>query len=325
MRLTSYAIVFIIVISPFLFISGQSSKAAIEDQKLRIYYDNVIDNAIQDAAFILSRHKHEDSSTARQMAADAFFDSVYYSFGSYIDPASKARVDACVPVLVFLEKEGFYLYALNPYKNISGQSETRHTWFPIKHYIGGTLSGRFSVRYTLGDEIYVYDRIDMVLLHGDHQDFKDKIAFFNDAQTYENLKIAAVKDSVQREIMRYMNEFNQWASGKSLYVSLKFPSIDDSSWKRALTDEGILVFAQGFPVLSGKSYSHYALGGARVIRKAPVAGYLWQGLLYYCHTDCKYYQNTVITDPSFDENSILYFSDAYEAAQNGYFPCMVCN
>jgi hypothetical protein len=324
MKLTNLAVIFVIIISPFLFISTQTSKVAIEDQKLRTYYDNIIDNAIQDAAFILSRYGHDRSSNARQIASDAFFDSLYYSFNSYTNPTSKARVDACLPILVFLEKEGFFLYALNPYKNVHGQTEIKHTWFPMQHYIGETLSGRFSVRYTLDNSVYVYDQIDNAFSGGNYQEYKDKIPFFNDVQTFENLRIAAIKNSVQKEIMSYMNQYNQWSSGKSLYVSLKFPSIEDSDWKRAIADEGILVFAQGFPVLSGKSYSHYALGGARVIRKAPIAGYSWQGLPYYCRTDCKYYLNTVLTDPSFDKDSIIYFSDAYEAAQNGYFPCLHC-
>lgn len=324
MKLTSFAVIFIIIISPFLFINVQSSKAAIEDQKLRVYYDNIIDNAIQDAAFILSQYTHEGFSNARQIAADTFFDSLYYSFNSYANPSSKARIDACVPVLVFLEKEGFYLYALNPYENSSGQAEVRHTWFSVQHYIGETLSDRFIVRYTLDEDVYIYDKMDKAFLQGNYQEFKDKILFFNDIKTFENLRIAAVKNSVQKGIMLYINQYNQWASGKSLYVSLEFPSIDDSDWKRALTDEGILVFAQGFPVLSGKNYKHYALGGARVIRKAPITGYSWQELLYYCRIDCGHYLNTVLTDPDFDRESIIYFSDDYEAARNGYFPCLHC-
>lgn len=324
MKLTSLAVVFVIIISPFLFISAQTSKAAIEDQRLRTYYDNIIDNAIQDAAFILSQNGYEGFSDARQIAADTFFDSLYYSFNAHTNPASKARVDACVPVFVFLEEEGFYLYALNPYKNIYGQTEVKHTWFPIKHYIGETLSGRFSIRYTLDNDVYVYDQIDKIISQGDYQDYKDRISFFNDANTFENLRIAAVRNSIQKEIMSYMDQYNQWTSGKSLYVSLKFPSIDDSDWKRALTDEGILVFAQGFPVISGKSYKHYALGGARVIRKAPIEGYSWQGYLYYCRTDCDFYLNTVLTNSYFNKDSIIYFSDSLEAAENGYFPCSYC-
>ncbi len=321
MKLTSLAVVFVIIILPFLFISDQASKAAIQDQKLRTYYDSIIDNAVQDAAFILSKHVQDKSPEIRQVAADAFFDTIYYSFYSYADPASKARINACVPLLVFLENEGFYLYALNPYKNISGQTEVRHTWFPMQHYIGETLSGRFSVRYTLGSDVYVYDQTDESFFQGDYREFKGKITFFNDDQVFKDLKLSAVKNSVQKEIMRYMEQFNLWASGKSLYISLEFPAIDDSEWKRALTDEGILVFAQGFPIMAGKSYRHYALGGARVIRRAPIVGYSWQGILYYCRTGCEYYNNSVLPDAGFNPDSIIYFSDEYEAAQNGYFPC----
>jgi len=321
MKLTSLAILFVIIILPFLFISDQSSKTAAEDRKLRTYYDNIIDNAVQDAAFILSRNAHEESGNARQAAAAAFFDTLYYSFYSYADLAAKARIDACVPLLVFLENEGFCLYALNPYNDVRGQTVVRHTWFPVQHYIGETLSGRFSVRYTLGSDVYVYDQLDKSFYQGDYRDFRDKISFFNDEQTFENLKLGAVNNSVRKEIMRYMEQYNSWASGKSLYISIEFPSIDDSDWKRALTDEGILVFAQGFPVLSGKSYRHYALGGARVIRKAPIVGYSWHGILYYCRTDCEYYNKIVLTDTGFDPDSIIYFSDEYEAAQNGHFPC----
>ncbi len=136
--------------------------------------------------------------------------------------------------------------------------------------------------------------------------------------------MAAVKNSVEEKIMAYMDYYNQWTLGRSLSVKLEFPSIDDADWKRALTDEGIIVFAQGFPVLSGKSYKHYALGGARIIRKAPLTGYTYQGVLYYCKTDCEFLQNTVASDPGFNQDSMIYFSNAYEAAAEGYFPCPHC-
>ncbi len=325
MKLTSLAIIFTIIISPFLFLSSQSSKTAIEDQRLRTYYDNIIDNAIQDAALILSQKGFSEMSKAKETATEAFFDTLYYSFNSYTSSSRKARIDACVPVLIFLEREGFSLYALNPYKNITGQTEVKHIWFPIQYYAGELLSDRYCIRYTLENKVYVYDIVDKIASQGEYKEYKDRISFFNNDQTFENLRIAAIKNSIQEEITLYMNQYNQWASGKSLYVRLEFPSIEDSDWKRALTDEGILVIAQGFPVLSGKSYQHYALGGARVIRKAPIIGYTYQGLLSYCRTDCDYLLNTVSSDPSFNKDSIMHFSDAFEAAENGYFPCLRCD
>lgn len=331
MKLTSFAIIFIIIISPFIFISGQESKAVLQDQRLRYYYDNTIDNAIQDAAFILSNKgsaltytSNVDISDTKGLAAQVFFDSVYHAFNVMGNPSGMARVDACIPILAFLESEGFSLYALDEYKNTYGQNEIRHIWFPLQHYIGDTISGRYSIRYTLNDEVYIFDITDKVFYQGRYKEFEDIIPNFKDEQSFEDLRIPAVKNSVQEKITAYMDYHNRWTSGRSISARLEFPSIDDANWKRALTDESIIVFAQGFPILSGKDYKHYALGGARVIRKAPITGYTYQGILYYCHTDCEYFQKTIGTDSEFNPDSIIYFSDAYEAASNGHFPCPFC-
>lgn len=331
MKLTSLAIIFIIIISPFLFISAQESKVALQDQRLRYYYDNVIDNAIQDAALILSEEGGDFTYSdnigifdTKELAAQGFFDSLYHAFDVSGSPSSKARVNACVPLLVFLEKDGFLLYALDSYKNAYGQNEVKHIWFPMQQYISEPLFGRYIVRYTLSNEVYIYDSTDQILYQGDYLDYCDKISFFNDSQLFENLRIAAVKNSIQEKVKDYMNQYNKWSAGRSLSVKLEFPSIDDADWIRALTDEGILVFAQGFPIARGKSYQHYALGGARVIRRAPLVGYTYDGNLYYCNTNCGYYENSILNEPSFNPDATIHFTDAYEAAGNGYFPCPYC-
>ncbi|MGI6085574.1 MAG: hypothetical protein ACOYIF_09035 [Acetivibrionales bacterium] len=328
MKLTSFAIIFVIIISPFIFISGQQSEAASQDLRLRYYYDNIIDNAVQDAAFILSNKGSGltytgdvDISNARLIAAEAFFDSLYHAFNVKGNPSGMARVDACVPILVFLESEGFYIYALDEYKNVSGRNEIRHIWFPAQHYLGDTISGTYSIRYTLKDDVYIFDIANQVVYQGEYTEFEDIISFFKDDQFFKDLRISAVKNSVQEKIAAYMDYHNQWTSGRSISAKLEFPSINDADWKRALTDEGIIVFAQGFPVISGNKYKHYALGGARVIRTVPITGYIYQGILYYCRTDCEYFQNTILTDSAFDSDSIVYYSNAYEAASNGHFPC----
>ncbi|NLB77665.1 MAG: hypothetical protein GX796_02125 [Clostridiaceae bacterium] len=331
MRLTSIAVIFVIIISPFIFISGQETKAAIQDQRLRYYYDNFIDNAIGDAAFILSNKGsgftyscNMDISDTKELAAKAFFDSLYYAFNAKGNQSLMARVDACIPVLAFLENEGFSLYALDEYKNINGQSEISHVWFPFRHFIGEPISGRYNIRYTLEDKVYIFDYTEQSLEEGEYSDFKDVIPYFQEKQAFEDLRISAVKNSVQEGIMAYMNYHNQWTMGRSLSVKLEFPSIDEADWKRALIDEGIIVFAQGFPIISGKSYKHYALGGARVIRKAPITGYTYQDILYYCKTNCEHLQSNVLIDPGFDQDSVIYYSDAYEAASSGYYPCPFC-
>ncbi|NLU52569.1 MAG: hypothetical protein GXX10_06875 [Clostridiaceae bacterium] len=331
MKLTSFAIIFVIIIFPFLFISGQQSHIVMEDAKLRSYYDNLIDNAVQDAAFILSQKgtnlSYSDNSnitSTKELAAQTFFDCLYHSFNAYGNQASMAKIEACVPVLIFLERDGFYLYALNSYKGLEGYTEVKHSWFPFMHYIGENLHERYSVRYTLGNYVFVYDHVDKAMYEGEYESFKDRIEFFSDPQMFENLRLSAIQRSVLGELKNYIEEYNRWEKGRSLSVQIELPAIDDADWARALTDEGILVFAQGFPVLAGDNYKHYSLGGGRVIRKEPLIGYTYKGQLYYGKTQCSFYLNEVINDPTYDPDNYIYFSNPYEAAKNGYFPCTYC-
>ena len=278
MKLTSMSIVTILIICPFIFISSQQTRLVKEDGKIRSYYDAVIDNAIMDAAFMLSQHGHELSynnagfDEAKSMAAQAFFDTVCQAMNA-LDRSSEARVKACVPVMIFLEQEGYSLYALNSFKNQQGQTEVSHSWFPLEYYIGEILQDRYVVRYTLTNSVTIFDKNEQRIYEGDYNEFKDIIPFYNDSQVFEDQRMTAIRNSVEKSLSNYLEDYNKWSLQRSLSVNFCFPRIDEADWKRALSDEGILVFAQGFPVIMGKSYQHYALGGARIIRKEPLIGY----------------------------------------------------
>lgn len=330
MKLTSLTVVAVLILSPFLFIMAQQTRLVKEDAKLRSYYDGAVDNAIMDAAHILTQYGEGlsyNSDTgleeARVMAVETFFDTLCLAFNAGSE-LQKARVEACVPVIIFLQNEGYSLYALHPFKNPQGITQIAHSWFPQEYYVGDTLLNRYVMRYTFEDTVYAFDTVDQKLYQGTYQELSAMIPLLSDKRQFENLRLAAVRKSIEKALESYMEQYNEWAYQRSLSVSFRFPGIDEADWKRALTDEGMLVFAQGFPVLMGKSYEHYALGGARIIRKAPLMGYSYQGQLYYCRTDCAYFDARIRTDPVFLTDSLIHFTSAYEAAGGGYYPCTRC-
>jgi hypothetical protein len=331
MKLTSLSVIFIIIIIPFLFITNTQARTIREDLKLRQYYDNVIDNAVFDAAHILSENRKNLSysesgnmSEARILAAQHFFDILYHAFGVYGNRSSMDRVESCVPVLIFLENESFCLYALNKYKGEEDYTEIKHCWFPQRYYMGEVLSNRYIVRYTLGNKVYVFDQELMIMHEGEYSEFEDIIPLFKDSQGFENLRITAIAQSVENAFSHYLEQYSRSILNNSLAAELKFPRIEYADWKRALKDEGIIVFASGFPVLKGKNYQHYALGGGRVIRKAPFIGYYYNDFPYYCRTDCTFLQNEILKNQDYNPEDIIYFSNAFQAAKNGYMPCSRC-
>lgn len=330
MKVTSLTVIAVLIMCPFLFILSQQTRMVKEDAKLRHFYDEVVDNAIMDAAHILTQYgeglsysSETQLELARVMAVDTFFDSLCMAFNAGSE-SEKARVKACVPVILFLQNEGFSLYALHSFRNADGQTQVSHVWFPQEHYVGETLYDRYVMRYTLSDMVYVFDCMEQKLYEGTYQEMSGIIPLFNNPRQYEDLKLAAVRKSIEKSLETFMEQYNQWAFQRSLSITFHFPSIDEADWKRALTDEGMLVFAQGFPILMGDRYEHYALGGARIIRKEPLVGYVYQGQRYYCRTDCSFFDTVIGGDAAFSSDSLIYFTNAYEAAGSGYYPCTHC-
>lgn len=331
MKLTSLAIVFVIIIAPFLLIAQLQTKTIHEDSKLRVYYDSILDNAVQDAAWTLSSYQTQMSydegftfENARQATVDTLFDSMYFAFNVYGNTSGMARVNGCMPLVIFLEADGFVPYVLHEYVGAGGYRIIDYSWYPKRHYIGTVLSDRFVVRYTLTDQVYVYDQTNGTETSGSYQDYAAAITQFADAGSFENLRLAAVSSAIEKDINYFIRQLNQLNLKMGIGYSFHFPRIEDADWNRALLDEGLLVFAQGFPVLTGKRYETYALGGARLLRKQPLVGYTYNSIKRYCKETCTYYLNTVSTDPVFDANTLQFYSTREEAASNGYYPCPIC-
>jgi hypothetical protein len=331
MRLTSLAIMFVIIITPFLCISGIQSRILQKDRELRAYYDQVVDNAVQDAVYTLVQYRKQTSGnkdgmtlqTVREIAAANFFDTLFYSFGVYGDETGMMRVKGCVPAIIFLENDGFVAYALNEYEGPEGYTIIDYCWYPKKPYSDVDSTGRYLISYTLGDDVSVYDAAEDREMEGAFSDFRDIIPNFQTREAFQSARLSAVSRSVERDMASHIARFNSFSSRMGVTHFFRFPRIDDADWIRALTDEGMLVFAQGFPVLTGSYYECNAFGGARILRKSEIVGYEYEGRLIYCRETCENYQR-FRSSPDFNEESLVHFTDAREAASNGYYPCSHC-
>lgn len=328
MRLTSFAILFIIIIGPFLTISGIQSRILHKDRELRAYYDQVVDNAVQDAVFMLARYRRQASGengltlqNTREIAVDHFFDSLFCSFGVYGDDAGMLRVKGCVPVILFLEHDGYIAYALNQYQGPEGYTIMDYCWYPKKPYSG--QAGQYFVRYALDDTVIIYDPSDGQEREGLFSDFQAIVPQFQTREGFEAARLAAVSQSVEKDLASHIARFNAFSSRMGVTYSFRFPRITDADWIRALTDEGMLVFAQGFPVMTGVPYENSAFGGARILKRPELVGYEHEGILTYCRDSCEHYLE-ISSLPGFPHESVVSFTDAREAASQGYYPCAFC-
>lgn len=340
MKLTSFAVLFIMIISPFLLISSIQSRLMNEDHKLRAYYDEVMDNAVTDAAYELSqygREAPEDSgltaADVRKIVAATFLDSLYYSFNVYGDTTGMERIKGHVPIILFLENDGYVAYALNEYAGDEGYRVIDYCWYPKRPYSGkvadaGGAMDRYIVQYTLTDTVTVYDRTTDRETTGTYADLAGLIPDFGSQSKFNVLRLSAVSDSVEKDLEYFIGRFNEFSSKIGVTYSFRFPRIEDADWIRAIADESVFAFAQGFPVPNGGTYECNAFGGARVLRKPTIVGYTYTDennvvRKVYCRDTCESYLE-ISQQPGFDANGVFYFPDAKDAASNGYFPCEAC-
>lgn len=330
MRLTSLAILFIIIIGPFLTISSIESRILQKDQELRAYYDQVVDNAVQDAVMVLTQQRRQMSDESgltlqntREIAAAHFFDSLYYSFGVYGDKSGMMRVKSCVPIIVFLERDGYVVYALNEYQGPEGYTIMDYCWYPEKAYSSVDASGRYYIRYTLEDAVIIYDVSSDQEMEGLFSDFASIIPQFQTREEFESARLIAVSQAIEKDLAGYIARFNAFSARIGVTYTFRFPRIEDADWIRALTDEGMLAFAQGFPVMTGAPYENNAFGGARILKKPELVGYEYEEKRIYCRDTCEHYLNRS-SQPDFRQESLVRFTDAREAASHGYYPCEFC-
>lgn len=330
MKLINLAILFIMIVFPFIYMNGVKAQLYHEDTKLRVYYDQVIDNAVQDAAFIWAGYQKKASydsfystDNTREIAVKALTDSLFYSMGVYGNPSGMARIKSAVPVILFLEEDGYYLYGLTEYKGPDGHTIIDYCWYPKHPYVGEGITGSTIIRYTLGDNVYIYDYATGQESLGAYYDFSDVIPDFGSKERFEVLKLSAVSKTIEKDLKAFIGQLNLLSRNMGVTYEFHFPRIDESDWRRALVDQSILVFAQGLPVLTGNQYEMEAFGGARIMRAPSLVGYSADGIKTYCREECTRYLNASLA-PGFDPKSIIYFSTAIEAASNGYYPCDVC-
>lgn len=355
MKSISLAIFCLFAMAPFLLMAGIRADSLAKSLELRTYYDNAIDNAVSDAAWVMAKSVRagagygngEGLQVDEEAAVDAFFDVLSAGLGASGVPAAEARVRAHVPVFVIVGNGGAVLRVQSPYLDEKGILVTSTVRLPEKPYSWDPGDGRHFVRFTMGTDIQVYDRQDNTLGQGSWSIFSSVIPGLQTVEEYSSRKLDVVTRTVKSlledglllvadgtgnvpatpdDVLAVSGPNAGMISeetGAGSETRFELPRTAEAAFRRAITDVGILAFVRGLPVGGDKTYSTYAFGGGRVIRKTDVVGYGWEERFIYCRSDCLLYLERS-AQPYFSTDTIRFFSGAEEAAFEGYQPCTVC-
>lgn len=317
MKLTDLAILFVIIVTPFILIlrvkSENLSNAAYKSEVINRYLDAAAEDASEAMIIRGSGSKIEISS---EKAVNAFFNTLFVNFNIMDDERAKSILSAYIPVIVLIDYDGYSVMSMEEYTNSSGEIEQKMIWKPKKPYV--YESDGFIYLFTLDQKVTVYSQAQSRFYEGMPEDIRVNLpnARVLDNDLFGDVRKRTIVELIRNDVNTAINKHNKYAARFGITYNFSPPSISDGDWHRNIEDVGFLAFFQGLPIgLNGQRYNSFALGAARIVR---ISSYYIEknanDLFYYHREKC----------PVLTERSKPYDSRE-ECAIEGAFPCPVCS
>ncbi|MNI37241.1 hypothetical protein D3C73_913250 [compost metagenome] len=148
MKLTNFALIFIGVTLPIIIIVYVNVSYTIKAEEQEMYYETVINSAIQDATSQMKEVENNDKSidygysglwnnkvsVNSQLAVDTFFNSLYNNFDIKGNASAESYMQLFIPAVAIVDYNGVQVSSMEQYTDTSGNIIKNHILKPKKYY-----------------------------------------------------------------------------------------------------------------------------------------------------------------------------------------------
>ncbi|MBP1999804.1 hypothetical protein J2Z69_000823 [Paenibacillus shirakamiensis] len=321
MKITDLAIVFILIVSPLLWIGQLHSQDRWNAQSLSLKYSTALRTAVQDGASQLNENELQDYETSYSSSKffrsdadkglNAFLRTLYLNLGIENDPKSQESLMNYIPAVMVIDYAGYYMYRMSEYKDSQGQPLVSHQWSPLKPYAWTDVLGNV-IEFTLDEKVTVFTVQDQKWHSGQREELAHEVnvPLLANEDGFEAERRRQIVLSMESDLSEAIAEHN--SKGKGYQFTL--PMIPQEDWNNTIDDIGMVAFLQGLEV-GDQHYNNYALAGGRLKQRAAIYGgtSTVKGLKYFYRAGCNY--------PYIPQEV---FSSTKEAASKGYFEAQIC-
>ena len=120
MKITDYALLFIAIILPYMIVLYINTTFTIKAEEMEMYYQKVIDSALDDAAYQMKQVESQDKkidygysdslnkkiNVNAKVGVDSFFDSLYTTFQVKGNDVAESYLGLFVPAVAVIEYDG---------------------------------------------------------------------------------------------------------------------------------------------------------------------------------------------------------------------------
>jgi hypothetical protein len=317
MKLTDFAILFVIIVLPFILIlrikSENLQNAAYKSEVINRYLDTAVEDASE---AMIVRGVNNKIEISRENAVNTFFNTLFINFSTAGNKRAESILSAYIPVIVLIDYDGYSVMSVEEYTNSFGEKEQKMIWKPKRPYV--YESDGFIYLFTLDQKVTVYSPAANRFFEGLPEDIKASLPGTGvlDGDLFDDVRKRTIIESIRNDVNRAINKHNKYAARFGITYNFSPPSISDGDWYRNIEDVGFIAFFQGIPIgLNGQRYNSFALGAARIVRKSSY--YIEKSandLFYYHREKCR-----ILTEKNKPYDS------CEECALEGAFPCPICN
>lgn len=320
MKITDWAVIFVLIAGPLLWISGWNTEQLRESNRLEIRYNTVLKTAAQDAGILLNQNESQfyesGYGSVKFMRADkeaalaALKETLALNFGIADDPLAMQALMTYIPAVVVVDYDGYYIYAMEELTGTDGHPFAEHRWRPKKPYVYRDLEGK-SLSFTLDQRVTVINPRTGESVTGLREEVGSEwsIPLIQDKETFDQVRRSVIVRGIEEDLEDIIHRHNEITRKLGVTYTFTLPVISQEEWNNTVDDVGVLVFLQGIPV-GNQYYNNYALGGGRLVKRRPVYGGIdpGTGIKYAFNDRCPYPFQPVET-----------FTNPRDAAASGYF------
>lgn len=144
MKLTNLALIFVVILLPMIVIVYVNTSFVVKAEKEEMYYKNIIDSAIKDAASQMKQVENDDVqidygysgskdnkvSVNVDVAISTFYSSLFNNFGISGNKDSEESLKSYIPVIAIFDYDGVYIHSAE--ESIAG--DISYTTKPKQYY-----------------------------------------------------------------------------------------------------------------------------------------------------------------------------------------------
>lgn len=277
MKITDYALIYILIVFPLLIYSQWKSEDSNTFVNLNTQYDSAMTVATQDALDQLRTNviptEEAGYSSAKfnrvnpEPALETFLHTLAINFGVK-DVTTKDLMSRYVPVFAVMDYDGALFSVYQEIINADGNKELKRVWLPKIPFTHHDAEGNI-ISFTLDEDVTVFDANLKEWVSGNRKELiKDPqitIPLLHDADEFHRIRKDTIVNVFQDELAYYINEHNVYT--KQLGITYKFtlPLIAQEDWYNTVDDISIFTFFQGYPYERGQgTFNEFALAGGRL-------------------------------------------------------------